>query len=99
MFDDVDCASNKVILDLFGDEKLHINMKQVQKQHGTNDCGLFAIVFAVSLARKVDPVNLDLFFEQSRMRAQFINYLQEANLCPYKVQEVVVHQTIVFYQL
>ena len=83
LFDNVDCASSKVILDLFGDSKLHINMKKVQKQHGTDDCGLFAIAFAVSLARKVDPASSHVCFEQSRMRSHLINCLQEANFCPF----------------
>jgi len=54
LHDEVDSASRKVIL---GDSNSHINMAQVQKQHGTDDCGLFAIAFAVSLARKVDLAN------------------------------------------
>jgi len=78
LYDGVDSASRKVILDLFGDSNSRINMKQVQKQHGTDDCGLFAIAFAVSLAKKVDPANSGLRFQQSRMRSHLINCLQEA---------------------
>jgi len=83
LYDEVDSASRKVILDLFGDGNSHINMTRVQKQHGTNDCGLFAIAFAVSLARRVDPVNSCSFFEQSRMRSHLINCLQEAKFSPF----------------
>ena len=55
LYDDVGGASGRVILNLVGDDKLCINMNQVQKQHDTNDCGWFAIAFIISLARKVDP--------------------------------------------
>jgi len=83
LYDDVDGASRRVILNLVGDDKLCINMKQVQKQHGNNDCGWFAIAFVISLARKVDPANYHLFFDQSQMRSHLINYLQEQTFAPF----------------
>jgi len=67
----------QLILDLFGDDRVHINMKEVQKKSGTDDCGLFAIAFSFSQARKVDPANLRSSFAQSVMRSHFINCLQE----------------------
>ena len=88
LYDDLNCGSRRVILDLFGDDKLQINMQQVQKQHGTDDCGLFAIAFAVSLARKVNPADSHLLFEQSRMRSHLINCLQEANFCPFPTKSM-----------
>ena len=33
--------------DFFADNYSQINMMQVQKQQGTDDCGLFSIAFAV----------------------------------------------------
>ena len=54
-----------MIRDLFSNGELQIKMQKVQKQQGSDDCGLFAIAFAVSLARKVDPVRI--YFMQSQL--------------------------------
>jgi len=51
LFDDVDADTTN---ELFG--KSQIKLQKVEKQPGSEDCGLFAIAFAVSLARKADQV-------------------------------------------
>jgi len=48
VFDDVDADTTKVICELFG--KSQIKSQKVKKQQGSDDCGLFAIAFAVTLA-------------------------------------------------
>ena len=75
LFDDTDADTSKVIRDLFSNGELQIKMQKVQKQQGSDDCGLFAIAFAVSLARKVDPVRI--YFMQSQMRSHLMNCFQE----------------------
>ena len=73
LFDNVDADTTKVIRELFG--KSHIKFQKVQKQQGSDDCGLFAIAFAVSLAQKTNPSKI--CFIQSLMRSHLINCFQE----------------------
>ena len=73
LFDDVDADTTKEIHESFG--KSQIKLQKVQKQQGSDDCGLFAIAFAVSLARKTDPSQV--CFMQSQMRSHLINCFQE----------------------
>ena len=53
LYDSIDEESLKVIQYLFGVEEVCV--VPVQKQQGYNDCGLFAIAYAVHLAKKHNP--------------------------------------------
>ena len=77
LYDNLDAETQKVVLKLYNDE-LQINMVRVQKQQGIDDCDLFAIANAVSLARKIDPTNVT--YVQSQMRAHLINCFQECEM-------------------
>ena len=50
LYDSVDEKSLKIIQQLFGVKEVRV--VPVQKQQGFNDCGLFAIAYAVYLAKK-----------------------------------------------
>ena len=78
LHDHLDADSQKVILKLFDNGELQINMVKVQKQQGVDDSGLFAIANAVSLARKIDPTNVT--YVQCQMRTHLINCFQECKM-------------------
>ena len=75
LYDNLDAETQKVVLKLFDNDELQINMVRVQKQQGIDNCDLFAIANAVSLARKIDPT-----YVQSQMRAHLINCFQECEM-------------------
>lgn len=48
LYDYLDTETQKVVLKLFDNDELQINMVKVQKQQSVDDCGLFAIANAIS---------------------------------------------------
>ncbi|CAF0904702.1 unnamed protein product [Brachionus calyciflorus] len=38
-----------------GSRYINISHVEASKQHGTKDCGLFALVYALALAKDIDP--------------------------------------------
>ena len=85
IFDDVDADTTKMIHELFSNSQ--IKLQKVQKQQGSDDCGLFTIAFAVSLARKTDPSKI--CFIQLLMRAHLINCFQEGQFISFHQQSAV----------
>ena len=59
LYNSIDPESLKTIQNLFGIKE--ICMVEVQKQEGCDDCGLFAIVYAVHLAKKRSPERVHFF--------------------------------------
>ena len=55
-----------------------INMVQVQIQLGLRDCGLFAIAYAVQLAKRLDPAGVQI--AQSQIRPHLINCFGEGRI-------------------
>ena len=78
LYDRLDADTQNIILKLFDNDKLQINMVKVQNQQGVDDCGLFAIANAVSLARKIDPTNVT--YVQCQVRAHLISCFQECKI-------------------
>lgn len=76
LYDSVDEESLKIIQQLFG--VTEINVVPVQKQQGFSDCGLFAIAYAVHLAKKCNPEKA--YFHQSQMRSHLINCLSQGKM-------------------
>lgn len=70
LYDQIDCETVHVILNLFGGNG-EIEMARIQKQNGTNDCGLFAVANSVELAKKQDPTKIN--YIQRLMRPHLIN--------------------------
>ena len=61
---------------------LELQKLSVQQQHGTQDCGLFAIAFAlmeVCLGSNVETVS----FKQSKMRSHLIDCLNKGLMSPF----------------
>ena len=59
LYNSIDPESLKTIQNLFGIKE--ICMVEVQKQEGCDDCGLFAIAYAVYLAKKRSPERVHFF--------------------------------------
>lgn len=79
MYDQVDHVTMNVIHSIF-DGKVQINLvKDLQKQKGGTDCGVFAIAIATSLLHKV-PV---LKFNQSSLRDHLISCFENYMLTPF----------------
>ena len=68
LYDELDDSSMETIQFLF--DKKTIEMVAVQKQHGCDDCGLFAIANAVHLAKGHDPSKAN--YSQALMRCHLI---------------------------
>ena len=51
----IDSETAQIILNLFANNHLKFEMVNVQKQVGSNDCGLFSIANSVQLAKKSGP--------------------------------------------
>ena len=58
-------------------DKTHITLqfKQVQMQHGTSDCGVFAVAFATALCSGKDPSGIN--FIQHQLRIHLKDCLQQ----------------------
>ena len=84
LYDFVDEESLKIIQQLFGVKEVHV--VPVQKQQGFSDCGLFAIAYAVHLAKKRNPEKA--YFYQSQMRSHFINCLSQGKMSSFPSHQV-----------
>ena len=60
---------------------VEIDIMMTRKQVGTNDCGLFAIAIATTLANREDPSTL--IYIQDEMRAHLANCFQQQKLTPF----------------
>ena len=56
-------------------DTITLEVQSTQKQHGPNDCALFAIAYAVDLCCKNDPTML--WYNQHKMREHLVKCLQE----------------------
>ena len=55
-------------------------------QYGTNDCGLFALAYAIAICEEKDPAKL--FFTQIAMRDHFNHVLQSQHLTHFEMKEM-----------
>ena len=69
---------------MFKDELIKVQKIKVQKQYGGDDCGLFAIVNAVQLAKKCDPAKVK--FRQYQMRSHLINCFEKGKMTSFPTQ-------------
>ena len=70
--------------------KLTITMVHVQQQQGYNDCGLFAIAFAVALCNGLDPATLT--FQQPAMRSHLKTCLVAKTMTPFPIIKTLRHK-------
>lgn len=63
---DLDAHTKKLVADLMQSKQQHINVcyANVQRQSGTNNCGLCAIAFATSLCFGEDPTTVNFWQER-----------------------------------
>ena len=61
----------------------------VQMQQGCDDCGLFAIAFATSLARGEQPGSF--FYQQKVMRKHLVDCLEKQNITAFPIQKIRRH--------
>ncbi|KAL5479604.1 hypothetical protein EMCRGX_G023150 [Ephydatia muelleri] len=61
----------------------------VQMQQGCDDCGLFAIAFATSLARGEQPGSF--FYQQKAMRKHLVDCLEKQNITAFPIQKIRRH--------
>ena len=61
----------------------------VQMQQGCDDCGLFAIAFATSLARGEKPGSF--FYQQKAMRKHLVDCLEKQNITAFPIQKIRRH--------
>ena len=61
-------------------DKTHIRLqfKQVQTQHGSSDCGVFAIAFATALCSRKDPTEIN--FIQHQLRSHLMHCLLQRDV-------------------
>ena len=70
------------------------NFFNVNHQSGSNDCGLFAVAFAVSLCHGLQPSKF--CFEQQKMRCHLIQCLEKGKMEPFPVRrERRINSTII----
>ena len=50
LFIDVDDETQKAIRKVFNESNISFSLPKVQRQKGTNDCGVFAVAFATKLS-------------------------------------------------
>ena len=58
-----------------------INSQPVQQQKNGNDCGLFAIAFAVDLANKMDPSKAQ--YDDKKLRQHLLHCLESRKVSPF----------------
>ena len=82
--DSVDEDTLKSIKVLFKDDSIKVQLSEVQKQCGGDDCGLFAIANTVQLAKKCDPAKVK--YHQYQMRSHLINCFEKGKMTTFPTQ-------------
>ena len=80
VFVSLDKETKQVLLNLFGHDKAEPKLKLLksQKQCGSKDCGLFAVLYATSIASGEDPTKKIL--NQVEMRTHLVDCFQEGQM-------------------
>ena len=80
-FADVDDEAQKAVRKVFNEATISFSLPKVQRQKGTNDCGLFAIAFATKLCFSHNPVVVSAMeCSQCALRGHLITCLENAYL-------------------
>ena len=58
LFSDVDDETQKAIRKVFNESSISFSLPKMQRQKGTNDCGLFAVAFATKICFSHNPVDV-----------------------------------------
>lgn len=86
LFTELNQESYDLILRIFhtwinDDRRTTVVMKELQKQKGSTDCGLFAIAVMTSLAHKEDPSTAK--YDQNKMRQHLLDCFSNKFLMPF----------------
>ena len=78
LFTDVDDETQKAIRKV---SNISFSLPKVQRQKGTNNCGVFAIAFATKLCFTQNPVSVSAMdYTQCALRGHLITCLENAYL-------------------
>ena len=77
MYDAVDEKTSKIISNLYG-QTWSLESVTIEKQNGSNDCGLFAIAIVTSLCFGHDPSTIK--FDQTCMRPHLVHCFEKGAL-------------------
>jgi len=86
LYDSIDSETTQIILNLFANNHLKLEMVNVHKQVGSNDCGLFSIANAVQLAKKNDPAKIK--YIQCAMRPHLIKCFSQGRINSFPLQKL-----------
>lgn len=83
VFSYLDKESLRTVMNLFstGSIKPKVRLSPSQKQKGLNDCGVFAICYAVAIALGLNPSKLRL--QQEQLRAHLVNCFNKEMFAPF----------------
>ena len=79
LYDNIDSGTLTVLRGLFGPTAMP-EITEVQKQHGTADCGVFAIAFATAIRFRQ---KLDVPFNQGLMRHHLVQCFEKSACLPF----------------
>ena len=91
VFSSVDNATRKILQNLFEvSNNFQVNMVLSQKrEEGSNNCGLFAIATATSVALKFYPTSICIKYTEKEMRNHFCNCLERHSFCMFPYESVL----------
>ena len=82
VFTSTDAETRKMIVNLFQTTKnSKFTCAKIQRQIGANDCGLFAIAVATSIAFGLDSVGIH--FQQREMRHHLLHCFEKEQMTPF----------------
>ena len=81
VYSSLDQSTAKSIQRIFHCNPCHIRVESVQKQYGSNDCGMYAIAYATAIAFGQDPTKLR--FHQPSMRKHLVSCYMNKKMQPF----------------
>ena len=82
VFTSTDAETHKIIVNLFQTTKNpKLTCAKIQRQIGANDCGLFAIAVATSIAFCLNPVGVH--FRQREKRHHLLDCFEKGQMTPF----------------
>ena len=89
LYDSTDSETAQIILNLLVNNHLKLEMVNVHKQVGSNDCGLFSIANAVQLAKKSEPSMIK--YVQRAMRPHLIKCFSQGRINSFPHRSCYIH--------
>ena len=86
LYDSIDSETAQIILHLFANNHLKLEMVNIHKQVGSNDCGLFSIANTIQLAKKSDASKIK--YIQRAMRPHLIKCFSQGRINSFPLQKL-----------